>query len=421
MKWRAASAGLAAGAAFALVSILLIYLNPFAYGQVGQFAQQQRGKYLATVGDCTACHTAERGQYMAGGRPIETPFGIIYSPNLTSDGETGIGSWTSEQFYRAMHDGIAPDGHRYYPAFPYPWFTKATREDIDDIRAYLRTVPAVKSRPPANTFPWPLSQRVVMRGWNWLFFKSGSFQPDAGKSPEWNRGGYLVESLAHCGACHSPRNFLGATNWSKSFQGSDIQDWFAPNLTSKPRIGLSGWTESDVVAFLKTGHNGRAVAYGPMAQVVEDSTSKLSDSDLKAIATYLKSLPAAGAESSAKAPERSAAGAGMAIYVDRCSACHQSNGEGVPGLFPALKGSTIVQSPSATTMIRLILNGGHGAKTRDAPTGPSMPAFDWQLSDEQIADVASFVRNSWGNAAATVSAGDVNGLRSRVSAAKAER
>jgi mono/diheme cytochrome c family protein len=385
-----------------------------AYAVEGEYAQQQRGLYLVTAGDCVSCHTAKGGGMLAGGAPIQTPFGVIYSSNLTPNVATGIGSWSDDQFYRAMHNGIAADGSHLYPAFPYPWFTKVTRQDVDAIRAYLRTVPAVKNVPPANKLPWPLSDRIVMAGWNKLYFKPGTFQPDAGKSAQWNRGAYIVEGLGHCGACHTPKNIFGAIKTSERFHGSDIQDWFAPSLSGSKFSGLGSWSPKDIGAFLKTGKTDRTVAYGPMAEVVENSTSKMSDDDLIAVATYLKSLSGPKAASTASQSSQKISTAGEAIYNDACSACHQKNGEGTPRLFPSLKGDAVVQSTKATTVIRLILNGGHAASTKKSPTSPSMPAFGWKLSDSQVAAVASYVRSAWGNKAPPVSAGDVSSLRKKV-------
>lgn len=398
-----------------LLAMAGIALDRAAHAEVGDFAQQQKGRYLVTVGDCAACHTAEGGKPFAGGRPIETPFGIIYSANITPDPETGIGAWTGDQFYRAMHEGIAADGTHLYPAFPYPWFTRATREDVDAIRAYLRTLPAVKYRRPENDLPWPLDEPAAMIGWNKLFFTPGQFQPDKTRSAEWNRGAYLVEGLGHCGACHTPKNVLGAARESQRYQGSEIQNWFAPNLTGETRAGLGSWSADDIVKFLKTGHNDRTAAYGPMAEVVSISTSNMTDGDLEAIAAYLKSLPPAGSASAA-APDEKAMKAGAAIYADACSACHQTSGQGVPGLFPTLKGNAVVQSREPLTLVRLVLNGAQAAATAHNPNSVSMPSFGWKLSDRQIADLATYVRNSWGNAAPPVSTSRVAGLRGQVEA-----
>lgn len=402
---------LAGGAALATFCIW-----PAAFAQVGQFNQEQRGRYLVDAGDCAACHTAERGEPFAGGRPIETPFGTIYSPNITPDPETGIGAWTSDQFYRAMHEGVAADGTHLYPAFPYPWFTKVTRQDVDAIRAYLRTLPAVKSRRPPNTLPWPLSETVSMAGWNELFFKPGAFQPDKTKSGEWNRGAYLVQGLGHCGACHSPKNILGATQNGSRYQGGTLNHWFAPDLTGTSGGGLKDWSVDDIAQFLKTGHNKRTAAYGPMAEVVSVSTSKLTDTDLHDIATYIKSLPGTSDKPTAQTPGKNVMEAGAAIYADQCSACHQKSGEGVKGVFPSLKGDSVVQAKTPMTVVRLILNGGHGAWTKSNPDTKSMPTFGWKLSDNQIASVATFVRNSWGNSASVVTSGEVHDLRQKVEA-----
>ncbi|MDX8528945.1 cytochrome c [Mesorhizobium sp. MSK_1335] len=409
------SALLALISSAALTGAGMLVFGPFAHGQIGDFAKQEHGRQLVAAGDCVACHTAEDGNPFAGNRPIETPFGTIYSANITPDAETGIGAWTEAQFYRAMHDGIASDGRKLYPAFPYPWFTKATREDVDDIRAYLRTLEPVRSVQRPNEFPWPLNHRVAMEGWNSLFFTPGEFKPDMNKSAEWNRGAYLVEGLAHCGACHTPKDVFGAAKTSQSYQGSEIQNWFAPNLTGDSRTGLGGWSEQDIVAFLKTGRNDRTTAYGPMAAVVKDSTSKMTDGDLKAIAIYLKSLAASPAEAPS-APAANVMSAGKNIYTDQCSACHQLGGDGVKNMFPSLKGSAAVQSHQPFSVVRLVLNGGHAASGPGNPNMLSMPSFGWKLSDREIAAVTTYIRNAWGNKADPVAPDDVKALRDSVEA-----
>ena len=397
-------------------STLAIAVLSTALADVGGYAQHQRGQYLAAIGDCASCHTAEGGKPFAGGRPIETPFGDVYSPNITPDLETGIGAWTGDEFYRAMHEGIAKDGTHLFPAFPYPWFTKATREDVDDIRAYLSTIPAVRARRPENTLVWPLNHPMAMTGWNALFFSPGEFQPDRTKSAEWNRGAYLVEGLGHCGACHSPKNIFGAVKESQSFEGSPIQNWFAPKLTGDMRSGIGGWSADDIVRFLKSGHTTRTLAYGPMAEVVSISTSKMKESDLHAIAEYLKSLPSRTETAEPVSADRSTLSSGEAIYLDACSACHQTQGQGVPGLFPALKGDTMVHAQNPSSIIRLILHGGRGAWTPQDPNAVAMPSFGWKLSDSQIASVATYIRTAWGNSASPVSADTVQSLRKAVEA-----
>ncbi len=380
-----------------------------AHGEDLSFAKIERGRYLAAAGDCEACHTAPGGKAFAGGRAIPTPFGTIYSANLTPDRKTGIGAWSDDQFYRALHQGIAANGSYLYPAFPYPWYTKVTREDSDAIRAYLGSLDPVSNAPPANQLDWPLDNRVVMKGWNELFFKPGTFSPDPHKSQEWNRGAYLVEGLGHCGACHTPKNVLGAAQRKAALRGGTLQDWFAPDLTSDVRSGLGSWSIEDITTFLKTGRNAHTTAYGPMSEVITFSTSRLNDDDLKAMAAYLKDVPAEPPESGTtpSKPDQKTVAAGHALYVDNCSGCHQVNGEGVPGTFPPLRSDSVVQNADPTTVVRVIVNGAHAATTAAKPTQLSMPAFGWKLSDQQVADLASYIRSAWGNSASAVSASKV--------------
>ena len=386
-----------------------------ARGQAASFSTLERGRYLAVAGDCEACHTNASGKPFAGGRPIPTPFGTIYSPNITPDRETGIGGWSNDQFYRALHAGVAANGDHLYPAFPYPWFTKVTREDSDAIRAYLNTLDPVSNTPPENKLDWPLNYRVVMRGWNELFFAEGTFVPNADKSAEWNRGAYLVEGLGHCGACHTPKNVFGAAERDKRLQGGTIQDWYAPDLAGDLRSGLGSWSSDDIVEFLKNGRNRRTAAYGLMAEVITRSTSKFNDSDLNAIATYLKDLPASNAKTQAAKADPKLTQAGEAIYIDNCSACHRSNGQGTPGTFPALKDDTNVQSRDPTTVIRVILDGTRAVPTNERPTPLAMPSFKWKLSDGEIAAVASYIRTTWGNSAPPVSESETQTMRKTLS------
>jgi mono/diheme cytochrome c family protein len=384
-----------------------------ARGEQLSFAQVERGRYLAAAGDCEACHTAPGGKPFAGGRAIPTPFGTIYSANITPDRTTGIGAWSDDQFYRALHQGISADGSYLYPAFPYPWYTKVTREDADALKAFLSSLDPVANFPPPNQLAWPLNERVVMKGWNELFFHEGTFKPDNQKSPEWNRGAYLVEGLGHCGACHTPTNVLGSSEKQSTLRGGKLEDWYAPNLTADVRSGLGNWSVDDIVAFLKTGRNSRTVAYGPMSEVITFSTSKLKDDDLKAIATYLKDVPSGAGEhkDDQTQPDSKVLTVGKALYVDNCSGCHQAEGQGVPAMFPRLQGDSAVQDRDPTTIVRLILNGAHAATTDARPTQVSMPAFKWKLSDQQIADLATYIRNAWGNSAPPVSASKVGDVR----------
>ncbi|YBV94253.1 cytochrome c (plasmid) [Phyllobacteriaceae bacterium JZ32] len=382
-----------------------------AWAQAADFETIERGRYLATVGDCVACHTAPGGKPYAGGLALETPFGKLVGPNITPDRETGIGAWTDNQFVQAMREGIAPRGH-LYPAMPYPAFAKVNREDILAIRAFLNTLEPVKNAIEPNQLPFPFSIRASMLAWNALNFTPGEFKPDPGKSAEWNRGAYLVEGLGHCGACHTPKTILGGDKNNDALQGAVLQSWFAPNITDAMHKGLGGWSQEDIVQYLKTGANRFTIASGPMAEAITNSTSKLSDEDLMAIATYLKNMPSG--ENTALVPvaaEDKRMVAGQAIYRDSCNACHRDSGAGIPRLFPTLAGSAVVQSGNPTTLIRIVLEGTQGVATAAAPTGPAMPSFAWRFNDDEVASLLTYVRNSWGNAAAPVSAADVKKLR----------
>src|SRR5580692_6931679 len=252
-------------------------------------AQLRRGQYLVAVGDCMSCHLRDGGEPLAGGLGLKTPFGVIYTPNITSDKETGIGNWTSEQFYRAMHDGIDDEGKNLYPAFPYPWYRLASREDSDAILAFLKTTPAVTYTPPNNDLMFPLQFRFMVKGWNLLYLNSSDFKSDATQSPEWNRGAYLVDGLGHCGGCHTPKNALGADKSGRNFQGGTLDNWVAPDLTANDQTGLGAWSADDVTEYLRTGRNSHAGAGGAMADVITYSTSLMNDADLHAMALYLKS------------------------------------------------------------------------------------------------------------------------------------
>lgn len=375
------------------------------------FQQIERGRYLATVGDCASCHTAPGGRSFAGGLAIETPFGSVVTPNITPDRKTGIGAWSDGDFLRAMHEGIGADGRHLYPAFPYPNYTKVSRDDVIAIRAYLATLEPVNHHVESNTLPFPFDIRAGMIGWNAMFFDEGRFQKDESKSDEWNRGAYLVEGLGHCSACHTPKNALGGDKTSVSYSGGLLQGWFAPDITANPRYGIGGWNENDIVAYLQTGHNRNAAATGPMLEVVENSTSRMTQSDLRAMAVYLKTL-SNQPESLPASPDQTMMASGRMLYEGNCSACHKASGAGVAGLFPALAGAPNVQSADATTIIRVLLQGARSAATDAAPTGPAMPAFGWKLSDDQIAAVATYIRNAWGNRGASVAASSVSTVRS---------
>jgi mono/diheme cytochrome c family protein len=402
-----------------IIAVGILAAPVFAAGAVDYpFATLQKGKYLVDVGDCVACHTADKSQPFAGGRAIPTPFGTIFSANITPDRETGIGAWSEDDFYRAMHEGRGPHGERLYPAFPYPYFTKLTREDVNAIRAYLLSLQPIRNSPPANRLTWPLNSRPLMGAWDSLFFSPGEFVPNANKSAEWNRGAYLVEGAGHCGACHTEKNLAGADKTHKALRGAPIQNWTAPSLLPDERNGLGRWSKEDIAEYLKTGRNRYSGATGLMGEVVVNSTAKLTDEDLDAIATYLKDLPRAG-EAVGTAPDNGVMAAGRAIYEESCAACHQTSGEGVPHMFPQLKGSAVAQQVDPSTVVRVILEGAMTVRTAARPTPSAMPAFNWKLTDAQVAAVATYVRNAWTNKAPSVAPSAVGNMRKALNDNKA--
>jgi mono/diheme cytochrome c family protein len=388
------------------------------------FNQVERGHYLAVVGDCGACHTLPGSRRaFAGGRSIETPFGHLIAPNITPDATTGIGAWTDDEFVNALTKGTGRHGTRLYPAMPYTYYTKVTRDDALAIRAYLNTVPAVHHDVKSDQLPFPLNQRISLAAWDAMFFTPGEFKPDASKSADWNRGAYLVEGLGHCGLCHTPKNMLGADKTGERMQGYNLQGWFAPDITNDPRRGLGSWSVEDIATYLKTGHNRVAAASGPMAETLNLSTSNMNDADLKAIAAYLKDRPGDASnapnqtQTAPVTPDQGVMKAGAQIYANECSGCHTGSGKGVAGLFPALAGAPTVQQNDPASLLHVVLRGALSVGTKEAPTAPAMPAFAWVLNDDEVAAVVTYIRNSWGNAAPAVSASEAGKAR----AALAER
>jgi mono/diheme cytochrome c family protein len=366
------------------------------------------GKALVEAGDCASCHTADPTKPFAGGKRIDTPFGGIYSPNLTPDRDTGIGGWSDADFYGALRFGVDPDGSRYYPAFPYPYFTKLTRPDIAAIRAYLATLTPIRNETPPPELRFPLNFRVLMRAWNYLFFRPGILEPDQAKGSEWNRGRYLVEGIAHCGACHTPKNFLGADKRSSAFAGGLVQGWFAARLDAAERSGLKSWSVDDIAEYLQSGRNGKSHADGLMAEVVVNSTSKMSDADVRAMAVYLKSLPAGAPEPAVTAPPpEQGMKDGEQIYAHYCRACHETDGSGAPRIYPPLPANALLQSADPSSTLRITLDGAQTVTTPRAPNTGSMPSYARDLSDQQVADVTNYIRNSWGNSAPLVTPAQV--------------
>jgi mono/diheme cytochrome c family protein len=371
----------------------------------------ERGRYVAVAGNCASCHTRPGGAPYAGGVAFEAPVGTIYSSNITSSIEHGIGKWTAEDLRRALHEGIAAEGYRLFPAFPYTSFTQMTDRDVDALYAYLRTVTADKYQPPANDFLF--KQRWAMAIWNGLFFEPARFKPDPKRTPEWNRGAYLVEALGHCGACHTPRNRFMAEVSANAYRGSNlreyvtadkVRDWAAVNLTSSAD-GLKTWPVDDLTKYLHTGFSLRGGAWGPMNEVVGNSTSRLTLEDARAMATYIKSLPEGGETKTPVTAEQAALG--QAIYHDRCEKCHGASGRG--GMFsgPPLAGSAIVQSADPDSLINAILYGATPPDGMKLGAWETMKAYADVLSDTEIANVANYVRGSWGNGAPPVDAARV--------------
>ena len=385
--------------------------SPQAYASTT--ANIERGAYLARAGDCIACHTARGGAAYAGGRALETPFGRFYGPNLTPDVDTGIGAWSADDFWHALHNGIAKDGRLLYPAFPYPNYTKVTRDDSDALFAYFRSLAPQRQPNRPHELGFPYDSQALLAGWRLLYFKPGAHEPQPARGAQWNRGAYLVEGLGHCSACHSTRNRFGASG--EGLDGGLIPTlgWYAPSLTSSSAAGLGEWNREHIVALLGTGISPRGSATGPMAEVVVRSLQHLTRDDLGAMASYLQSLPATLAPRPARVPPASeqVLAEGGRIYAASCAQCHGDDGRGKPPAYPPLAGNRAVTLTPAVNAIRMTVNGGFPPGTKGNPRPYGMPPFGHELDDAQVAAVLSWVRTSWGNAAPPVTAVEVNRYR----------
>jgi mono/diheme cytochrome c family protein len=373
-----------------------------------------RGAYLARAGDCVACHTARGGVEYAGGRALDTPFGRLYGPNLTPDMETGIGRWSADDFWNALHNGKSRDGRLLYPAFPYTNYTKVSRTDSDALFAYFRSLAPQRQPNTPHALDFPYNQQALLAGWRLLYFKPASFTPQPARGLEWNRGAYLVEGLGHCSACHSTRNRFGATGDTLSGGLIPTIGWYAPSLTASGEAGLGDWDKEHIVALLATGISPRGSATGPMAEVVARSLQHMTQADVGAMATYLKSLPSTEAprtDGGERAGEQLLA-EGRRLYGSYCVDCHGEDGKGKAPAYPPLAGNRAVTLTPAVNAIRIVLNGGFPPGTAGNPRPYGMPPYSHELNDAQVAAVLTYVRASWGNAAPPVATPDVNRYRS---------
>ncbi|MFP3403533.1 MULTISPECIES: c-type cytochrome [Pseudomonas] len=373
-----------------------------------------RGAYVSIQGDCVACHSVPSGKPFAGGYGLKTPFGVIYSTNITPDVKTGIGNWTERDFFRAVRHGKHKNGQFLYPAMPYNAYVRMSDNDLQDLWAYIRSLQPIEQTTPTNTLGFPYDIRLAMLGWNLLFFDNATLEVDPSRSEQWNRGRYLVDGAGHCASCHTPKNLLGADT-GRYLQGADVAGIHAPEITGDPYRGIGAWSVEQLQQYLKTGTNHQAVASGTMGEVVEFSTQHLSNQDLAAIAHYLKSLPG----SQATPPEVLAASTpvmrrGGEVYEHNCMACHNVAGEGIDGMVSGFADNSGIRASSHTNLISTVLIGSRAVITEHNPTGAGMPSFDWKLNDADIAAVLTYVRNSWGNAASEVKAQDVAGARERL-------
>lgn len=375
--------------------------------------QVTRGAYLARAGNCAGCHTARGGPVYAGGRELSTPFGTFVTPNITPHRDSGIGQWSAREFWRAMHHGKGRDGRPLYPAFPYTEYTRVTREDSDAIFAFLQTIAPVSQQVALNRLDFPYNLRPLLYVWRALYFRPGDYRPSNTQSAEWNRGAYLVQGLGHCNACHATRNALGAAGGA-ALGGGQVagRSWYAPSLTSMAEAGSGGRSIDETARLLSTGIAGNSAAAGPMAEVVAQSLQHLSAADVGAMAVYLQSISVAATSQ----PDRSELTAesklrvekGAAIYDKHCKDCHGASGEGAPGIYPALAGNRGVTMTSPLNTIRSVLDGGFTPVTAGNPRPYGMPPFGHALSNEEVAQVVSYIRNSWGNRASVVSAVQVD-------------
>jgi mono/diheme cytochrome c family protein len=386
-----------------------------------------KGQQLLQLGNCMACHTQRGGAIGAGGRAFETPFGKVYSSNITPQVEGGLGLWNANDFWRALHHGKSKDGRLLTPVFPYQHTTLITRDDSDALFAALKTIPSATNTSaipkPSDTLDWPYGTSVAIAVWRSLFFTPGTFSPEPHQSAEWNRGAYLAQGLGHCAACHGFRNAWGALTAVNDFSGGlmPVLNWYAPSLTSLAETGLATQSTHDIERFLKSGQNEHAVASGPMAEVVQHSTQHWPDADLLAVAVYLKDLSmqpqptstSSSAVSSLAKPSPKVISLGAKIYEQHCEQCHQQQGEGIAGAYPSLVKNRAVLLKDPTNLVQVVLYGGYPAATASHPRPFGMPPFILTLDDKDIAAVLTHMRTQWGHQAPEVTPLQVNRIRAQ--------
>lgn len=382
-----------------------------------------RGAYLARLGNCALCHTAAGGVPYAGGRGIDTPFGTVYSSNLTPDSQHGLGRWSAQDFWNALHHGTSKDGRALYPAFPYTSYTHLSRSDSDALFAFLRTVPAAPTANTPHALRWPYSSQAALGTWRALYFSPGEDSTAASAAPRSSqRGAYIAQALTHCSECHGQRNSLGALQPDKAWAGATLPGGlgYAPSLQSAQEASLATWRVEDIVALLRTGRAPAGSARGTMAEVVLHSTQYLTDDDAYALATYLQSLPQTptapvGGSTASTAPAAiTSSTRGGKLYTQHCADCHGAQGQGRAGAIAALAGNRAVLQANPSNLIRTVLHGGFGPATAGNPRPWGMPPFMLELNNADIAAVLTYVRSSWGNAAPAVSEFDINQLRNTI-------
>ncbi len=404
--------------------------SPFdSMADSGPVTPVEQAEYVTRLADCVACHSVEGGQPFAGGLEMGTPLGSIFATNITPDPETGIGNYTLAEFDNAVRRGVAKDGHRLYPAMPYPSYAKMSDDDVKALYDYfMHYVKPVKEANRESDIEWPLNMRWPLEFWNFAFLDTGAFESDQSKDEPWNRGAYLVQGAGHCGSCHTPRGFAiqeAAMDESSGdfLAGALLDGWYAPSLRNDHNVGLGRWNEEDIVAFLKKGRNQHGIVFGSMMEAFNNSTQYMTDDDLAGIAVYLKSLPGNEPEGAPKwAYDETTTVAlnsgdtskpGAALYLNQCGFCHGRDGKGRGEFLPPLAGASSMLADESASVINVMLNGAGRVVSNGVPDSYRMPPFRVLLTDRQIADIATFVRSSWGNNGTPVTEEQVRELRDR--------